>query len=137
MRVKSKSLLNSVGKVDKVLAWVEWVKLWRGWSGWCVLINFWHGSKQMAWVAWVHEILAWVTWVAWVHEILAWVKKSVWFKTYSLHSVPFHYIVIVPYIYLFLIFVSLHCPHFIFKLAYFHTSILPYTDFHTYFQRYI
>ena len=51
MRVKSKSLLNSVGKVDKVLAWVEWVKLWRRWSGWCVLINFWHGSKQMAWMA--------------------------------------------------------------------------------------
>ena len=31
----------------------------------------------MAWVEWVHKILAWVTWVAWVENLawMAWVQK--------------------------------------------------------------
>ena len=39
-------------------------------------------GKILAWVAWVHKILAcvvWVkilAWVAWVHKILVWVKKK-------------------------------------------------------------
>ena len=66
------------------MAWVAWVRGSRGWRG----------SKILVWVArvaWVNETLAWVEWftcVVWAHKI-------------SLRSVPFHYIVSVSKLYVF------------------------------------
>ena len=68
--------------------------------------------------------------MAWVHEILAWVKKSVWFKTYSLHSVPFHNIVIVPSLYLFVPDIRF------FTLSSFHIQIDIFLYFHTPIHRF-
>ena len=56
-------MLNSVGGVGQILAWVTWV-------AWVYKMLAW--VKKMAWVAWVGVL----SWVAWVHKILAWVKKK-------------------------------------------------------------
>ena len=57
------SLLNSVGGVGSMGAWVAWVRVFVSGMG-----------QTLAWVAWV-KILAQV---AWVHTILTWVKKMAW-----------------------------------------------------------
>ena len=62
-----------VGDVGSVGAWLAWVKFQRRWRGQRKSTKFWCGQrgwgrfKIQAWVTWVKHL----AWVLWVHKILA------------------------------------------------------------------
>ena len=64
------------------MAWVAWVHKILAWVTWVTRVEI------LAWVAWVHKALAWVAWV----EIFAWVRKKVPTSCYLIILYRKHYV---------------------------------------------
>ena len=67
------------GNMGQILAWVVWVHKILAWVKKMVWIHILACMAWVAWLTWV-KILVWVMWVVWVHKMFAWVEMLAWVK---------------------------------------------------------